>query len=94
MGPSQSSVLAYFVGMIVSFIGQKVYTFEISKTHYRQLLRFSVLSVIGLSVAHWNLYVVTEILSVAPMWGIAITSILIPILNFVIMKTWVFESDR
>jgi putative flippase GtrA len=90
--PQKSSVLAYLAGMIVSFFGQGQFTFNTGKTNFSQIIRFSILSICGLSISYGNLYIATNYLATNPFWAVLLTAIEIPVLSFFIMKNWVFST--
>jgi len=46
------SVLAYLAGMIVSHLGQKLFSFRMSGKIYTSMAKFCLLSLIGLSISY------------------------------------------
>lgn len=91
LAPEVASVIAYLVGMFVSFVGQSRFTFEIPRSTAGQAMRFAVLSVIGLGVSFYSVRLAAGYFGVAPFWGTVATSIFIPAFSFFVMKLWVFK---
>jgi putative flippase GtrA len=89
--PANASVLAYISGMVVSFVGQSRFTFRVERNTIGQFARFCVLSLCGMLLSYWCLYA-TDSLQISPIWGIVFVSMLIPLISFVVMKLWVFDS--
>jgi putative flippase GtrA len=89
--PEISSVVAYLCGMAVSFFGQGLYTFRVSASGAR-FARFCVLSIMGLALSFAAVRL-AALAGASPLWGAAATSILVPILSYVVMKAWVFRED-
>lgn len=87
-----ASIVGYLAGMVVSFFGQGGFTFRVKSHSTRHLLRFSVLSAIGLAIS-WGSIEAALGLGVDPRWGTIATSLLVPVLNFIVMKNWVFVDE-
>lgn len=87
------SVLAYMVGIVVSYIGQSGYTFRVEVKNRGQILRFSVLSAIGVCISYLSVVIAVNIYNVDAVWGTLVTSVSIPLLSFIMMKLWVFKYE-
>lgn len=87
-----SSVLAYMVGIVISYFGQSSYTFRVTDKNHGQFLRFSFLSLIGLCISYLSVSYAVNFYHVKPFWGTIVTSVSIPILSFFVMKVWVFKK--
>ena len=85
--------MAYLVAMIVSFHGQGLYTFSLSATSMHHFVKFAVLSVVGLSISALSV-VGFESAGASPYWGVLLTSAIVPLLSFQMMKFWVFKPDE
>ncbi len=90
LAPEGASVLAYIAGMIVSFLGQSRYTFKVETNTSVQLVRFCIVSALGMFIS-WGWLRATELLQVSAFWGTVLVSISIPLISFVAMKLWVFQ---
>lgn len=93
MRAASASVIAYCVGMGVSFLGQSRFTFRVTRNTLGQAARFSVLSICGLVISYFSVGIADGKIGVHPFWGTLATAIFVPALSFVIMKFWVFEPD-
>ncbi|WP_313958737.1 GtrA family protein [Bacillus sp. X1(2014)] len=74
----------------ISFLLNKKYTFG-SDFSYNQLLRFLVVSVIGFTLNFVIMYLVVNVLSLHYSIGELITTLLIPIINFILNNYWTFK---
>lgn len=86
------SVMAYGVGLIISYFGQSRLTFKNVNDGKKEVSRFLLSALLGvlLSVAFMDYGVETGLI---PLWGGLLSiCVLIPLLNFFLMKLWVFES--
>lgn len=89
--PSIASMIAYCVGMVVSFFGQSRVTFLVRRNSWSQVARFVVLSVIGLAVSFISVDLISR-MGTNPAWGTVVTSLSIPLISFAVMKLWVFNE--
>lgn len=92
MEPVAASITAYLAGMLVSYLGQRRFTFGV-RASWRQSVRFAILSALGLAIS-WGSVAGAVALGWPPLWGTVVTSLLVPVLNFLVMKSWVFVEDR
>jgi putative flippase GtrA len=93
MGSAEASVAGYLAGMAVSFTGQSRFTFGLRETGAIHLLRFCLLSALGLAISYWCVRLATDLLGIAPVWGTLGTAILVPLVSFIAMKFWVFTPQ-
>ncbi|MEM8790528.1 MAG: GtrA family protein [Pseudomonadota bacterium] len=89
--PPNASVYGYLVGMIVSFSGHKYLTFQKKGATPLHVVRFLITSAIGLAISYLGMQVGQDVLG----WGPRISSVavctVIPVINFFIMRLWVFN---
>ena len=88
--PVYGSVAGYLAGMAVSFLGQSRFTFRIRKAQQHHLMRFCLLSAVGLFVSYAAVQGAGAA-GLAPVIGTIATAILIPLMSFAAMKLWVFR---
>ena len=92
--PEWASVIAYLVGMVVSYLGQSKVTFETKAARSRQMIKFAILSLMGLAMS----YLVVRYFSGAyPEYSSVATvlvAIAVPFLSFFVMTFWVFIEPR
>jgi putative flippase GtrA len=94
MAPPIASVVGYAAGMVTSFVGQSRFTFNLREVRRSHLVRFAVLSAAGIFVSYWSVEL-GRTLGFPSFVGTVATSVLIPVISFVVMKFWVFvERDR
>jgi putative flippase GtrA len=89
---STSSVLAYLCAMIVSYYGQGIMTFKGNVGSIIVGGKFLVISIIGLTCSYSFVYFVETFTILNPLWGTAAACFLIPAVNFVVMRNWVFKD--
>lgn len=92
--PEINSIYAYLAGMTISFTGQRVVTFQSANSIKPDILRFLVLSIIGLILSYFCLYFINTNLGLAPIFGNLLVCLLIPLVNYIIMSLWVFKAQE
>lgn len=88
-----SSVIAYGVGMINSFILNKLWTFKIQNGTLTQARRFFILNMIGLLLTTLIIFICVDVLNGPYMLVWFITVALVMILNFIGNKYWTFIEE-
>jgi putative flippase GtrA len=88
--PIFASTLSFIIMTYISFLLNKKYTFG-SHFSYNQLLRFLVVSAIGFTLNFGIMYLVVNILSLHYVIGELITTLIIPIINFILNNYWTFK---
>jgi len=91
LSPVWASVIAYVAGMLVSFSGQGRFTFRVKDRTSSHIIRYIVLSIVGVAISYWSVEYVVGTLGIAAFWGTLITALAIPLLSFLAMKFWVFD---
>ena len=86
-----ASIVAYCCGIPVSFLGQSRFTFRVGQTRAAHLLRFALVTVLGLSISYLSI-VLASSLSLHPIAGVVCGTILVPIMSFIVMNSWVFRT--
>ena len=88
--PIFGSTLSFIIMTFISFLLNKKYTFG-SDFSYNQLLRFLVVSAIGFTLNFVIMYLVVNVLSLHYSIGELITTLIIPIINFILNSYWTFK---
>ncbi|NWQ43433.1 GtrA family protein [Bacillus sp. EB106-08-02-XG196] len=88
--PIFASTLSFIIMTYISFLLNKKYTFG-SNFSYNQLWRFLVVSAIGFTLNFGIMYLVVSILSLHYVIGELITTLIIPIINFILNNYWTFK---
>lgn len=93
MKPVWASVIAYAIAIGFSYSMQSRYTFRVRQDSRDQVLRFVVTSVSGLAISYWVVWLFNDYLGARYWVGPAFVCIIIPVINFVIFKRWVFARS-
>lgn len=88
--PIFGSTLSFIIMTVISFLLNKKYTFG-SDFSYNKLLRFLVISAIGFTLNFVIMYLVVNVLSLHYSIGQLITTLIIPIINFILNNYWAFK---
>lgn len=88
--PIFASTFSFIIMTYISFLLNKKFTFG-SDFSYNQLLRFLVVSAIGFILNFGIMYLVVNILSLHYVIGELITTLIIPIINFILNNYWTFK---
>lgn len=92
LAPSTAAAAALAPVLAVSYLGHKAKTFKSRGAHVREAPRFLVLAAADFALA--GAAPVVAALAQAPRWtGFAALTVLIPLLNFGLMRLWVFRSS-
>jgi putative flippase GtrA len=88
--PIFATTLSFIIMTYISFLLNKKYTFGSDFT-YNTLLRFLIVSAIGFTLNFGIMYLVVNILSLHYVIGELITTLIIPIINFILNNYWTFK---
>ena len=88
-----SHSIAYIISLLASYLGQKIFTFEIRGQHKRNFSRF-VLATIGLAVVQFLLVAVLEVLKVDPKVIIIVSTLYYPPASFIVHNLWTFKESK
>jgi putative flippase GtrA len=88
--PVFGSSLSFAIMTYISFLLNRKFTFD-SDFSYNQLVRFLVVSAIGFTLNFGIMYVVVNIFSLPYLIGELITTMVIPIINFILNNYWTFK---
>ncbi len=94
MRPAAGSVLSYAIAAVFSYAGHKYFTFVSHGAHRFEAPRFVLLSLVGLAISLLLPVVLSGLLGLSALVPILATCILIPIVNYVVLRYWVFASTR
>ncbi len=92
ISPPRASVLAFGAGAIVSFFGQRFFTYKRTSDFRRHLFRYLMLLVAGSAFCYLAVWICTVQLALPASIATLLTAIAYPFLSFVIMSRWVFRS--
>jgi putative flippase GtrA len=90
--PVAASVVAYSAAAGLSYIGHQLLTFRSSQSPRVGLPRFIVTTAVGLALVWAIPKLFTEHWRLAPIIAYAVISFAIPLLNFFVLRFWVFSK--
>jgi putative flippase GtrA len=88
--PILGSALSFVIMTFISFLLNRKFTFG-SDFSYQKFLRFLAVSAIGFTLNFFIMYLVVNILSLHYTIGELVTTLIIPIINFVLNNYWTFK---
>lgn len=88
-----ASVAAYAVATIFSYLGQKFVTFRSGGAHRSEGPRFLALTALGFAIAT-ALPAIGQQLNLPTIVPVALTCVLVPLINFFVLDRWVFAARR
>lgn len=91
--PVRASLTAYAAAAAYSYVAHKIVTFMSPGQHRSEAPRFLVATAAGFAVAYLAPAVLVGWLGLPPALPIVVTSLLVPVVNFVLLSRWVF-ADR
>lgn len=86
-----SSLFAYLACIGVSYLLQRVVTFQSTASMRFESLRFGLVSVLGLALSSFIVLVSTSILALSPYVAYLLVFVTIPITNFLLFSRYVFR---
>jgi putative flippase GtrA len=86
----RASLAAYVAAALFSYLAHKAVTFMSREPHRTEAPRFLLLAVTGLAVAYCAPALLTGILGLPGIVPVLVTCIVIPVLNLVVLRRWVF----
>lgn len=93
--PVRANFIAYFVGFLVGFVGHFSWTFKVhtggqQRTWILALLKFMVVSLIGLVLNTIAVYTVVNVLDLHYLYAVIVMITAIPAIIFLLNKFWAF----
>ena len=92
--PVIASSIAYCLTIPISFWGHGDFTFQVQQKDSKQLIRYFIYSITGFVLSNLIILLSTFSSKITPYAGVAIVTLLIPILNFFSLKFFVFQRPR
>lgn len=91
--PALAGFAACAVAIVVSYLGQKYFTFRSDEEHRIELPKFLAACMLAVVVSTASLTTITE-LGLDYRLGILISALLLPLCNFTVMNLWVFGQSQ
>lgn len=92
--PGEASVLAYLVGAAFSYTAHKLFTFRSDGAHAVAAPRFATSTACGLTLSYGLAEVLSHWLGLPIEVPVAIATILVPVMNYLLLSRWVFAEAR
>jgi len=87
-----SSMVAYAVAGVVSYAGQKLFTFQSGAPHAEAAPRFVAVFLVGIAIATAAPLLLTERLHLPPVIAIIFTCGVVPLINYGVLGRLVFRE--
>lgn len=94
IAPLPATVLGYLLVIPFNFFLQRRFTFRGAGTIAKELPRFLLVHVLNIIGSASIMYLATKVVHADYRWGVVFTMGLVPVLVYVIMDRWVFETQR
>lgn len=88
--PQTASGFAYLIMIPIAYYAHRIVTFRFKGSHRVALVRFTVTAVIGVLLSYWVPYFAVRLFAVSESSAYLATCIVVPALNFFLMRVWVF----
>ena len=89
---TEASLAAYVFAALFSYAGHKYFTFVSHGSHSFEGPRFVVLTLLGLALSFVLPTVLSGIMSLPAQVPIALTCVLVPVVNYMLLRHWVFAE--
>ena len=89
-----ASVCAYALAALVSYAGHKYVTFGSAGAHVFEAPRFVGVTAMGIAFAGILPKLMVDGAGLEPLVPIAVTCIVVPVVNYVVLERWVFGQAR
>lgn len=90
--PQQANLAGFAAGFVVSYSGHARLTFGAPLRSGPQLLRFFVLSLLGLGASSLTVHVITAVLGLGFAPAMLAVAVIVPGLTYLAMRFWVFAG--
>lgn len=87
-----ASVCAYALAALASYAGHKYVTFGSAGAHVFEAPRFAAVTAMGIAFAGILPMVMVDGAGLDPLVPIAVTCIVVPVVNYVVLERWVFGA--
>jgi putative flippase GtrA len=94
IAPTAATVIGYIAVLPLSFIGHRRLTFRSAGKITPEFRRFCLSFVAGLLASVLAMHAATIWLGLAPFYGIALSILVVPVITFLIMNSWVFRDQN
>jgi putative flippase GtrA len=92
VSPQEANLVGFLVGVVVSYLGNAYFTFAVHPKSVRQMLRFALLSLVGLAASSATVWLIATHLELGFVAAMVAVGVIVPPLTFLAMRLWVFDS--
>ncbi len=93
LGVQAGTFLAFSCALALSYLLNRAWTYQVRGRHRRQLPRFAVVSLAGYGLNAAIMALVTELLGLSYLFGIAVVVMVLPSLSFLSHRYWTFADE-
>ncbi|AJS60348.1 GtrA family protein [Paenibacillus sp. IHBB 10380] len=94
MNPVVSSIIGFIVVLIISYFLNRIWTFENQQSGYaKQFMKYVIVSCAGMFINTLIMYVTVEWLSISYIVGQLISTVVVPIHNYIWNRRWTFTPE-
>jgi putative flippase GtrA len=91
LDPLLSSIIGQIASTGISYFGHSMFSFAVKTDHRTYLKRFLTIMAAAFALNIGISWLLTELLRVLPRFSIAVVTVLIPLMNYVLNRFWVFK---
>ncbi|WP_348788901.1 GtrA family protein [Leifsonia sp. NPDC080035] len=88
--PTLASVISFLTAFVVNYRGNRDLVFR-ARASKGALVRYSILVVVNLGLSAGGVALGTEVIGLAPIVAKVATMVLVAVINFFVMRLWVFR---
>ena len=78
-----ANIVVYIAGILLGYIGNKLFTFKTKEKSKREFLRYSMVSIVCFLISNFNLYCLIDLLKVNKYFSGAISTIIIVVISWI-----------
>ena len=86
-------ILAFAVSIVVSYFGQKLFTFRVQGEHVRNVARFAIATA-GISILQFLCVIGLNAMHLDKVLIFLASSVIYPVSSFIVHSTWTFRQTR
>lgn len=91
LAPVLSSLFGQLIATSVSYFGHSIFSFAVQADHKTYLTRFLVILLLTFALNAIVIWLLSDVMHVSHRVSVAVVTVLIPLVNFVCNRYWVFS---
>jgi putative flippase GtrA len=88
------SLIGFFIALPIAYAGHRYISFRSTGRHVVELPRFIVATSTMFVVSSVSIVVFVDLLHTSYLVPLTITSLLVPLVNFLVLQMWVFRGEH